>query len=175
MRTYRMLHAAILTLLVGLSLNNPAYAIDAIDKNGKVIGEVIDIDLGTGTLFVARRHQNHIYLINVERYRLIGTDIIWYESPDCTGTPYMLSYPGENDEMIVRRSGTGADGHIYILISDVVLERTLRSLWSTTRNLCRNMDAPEEGEGNNPPEEFTTTVNSVGRLQDQFSPPYNIR
>ena len=159
-------------LLVSASLGQtiqPPGGLTVVDANGRRVGSVIAPDT-VGTDEVALQVDGHIFRLNFTRTTIQApvTLNIYFESPDCTGTPY-LSANDINFDSLIPESVIDPPGQtIYVAdLTDTPTQRWMRSQLGVT-TAC--VQSPTVG--------FQSTAVRAVPLLDlattPFTPPFRV-
>jgi hypothetical protein len=154
----------------------PKEQLSIFDSNGKRVAPVLDTGYvfgAAGATTIALTVEGRLAVLGVQRTVLNGTDqALFFESSDCTGTPYFIEQGSPGQTILPHTAVLGVNGLLYAVDQTapeavpIAWQSQLMALPPGTQTLCQVSD-------------FTNPANGVRArpgisLYDYFRPPYGI-
>jgi len=167
-----MLKIASIIAMVAVCMSSAAFATSVMDKNGKLIGEIISfnewfgapIDGGLQAVVVAQ-HEGTPYVLRVGRETIGATHQLFFEKMDCTGTAGIPMFPEDRKEILIFPSAVGPDGIFSIMNHDRMVEIVTESFWNEVTEACESIE---------PTTQWLTPVTAIGNLNAEFEVPFSL-
>jgi hypothetical protein len=147
-----------------------------VDGQGRVVGDVIGFSEFDGSATVAFWHQptRSAYTLSFTRdYIYSGPNGVYYDEPDCKGTPITIWNEYERDNALHKPAAIGGPYQtIYIPVPGAAPHPIWpKSNWRPIEGDCTNLDWEEPDEPHTP----VILMMPIGNFADYFQSPYSVR
>jgi len=167
-----MLKIASIITMVAVCVSSAAFAASVVDKNGKLIGEIISFNVWFGAptdgnlqTVVLAEHEETPYALRVGRQTIGATHQLFFESMDCTGTAGIPMFPEDSKEILISPSALGPDEMFWIMKHDDMVEVVTESFWNEVTGECESIE---------PTMQSLTLVRAIGKLNTEYEAPFSV-
>ena len=173
-----MLKIASIMAMVAVCVSSAAFAASIVDKNGKPIGEIISFNVWFGTptdgslqndgslqAIVVAQHEQTPYSLRVGHQTIGGTNQLFFESMDCTGTAGIPMFPEDSQEVLIYPSALGPEEMFWIIKPDEMVEVVTESFWNEVTGECETIE---------PTMQSLALVRAIGRLNSECEAPFSV-
>jgi hypothetical protein len=167
-----MLKTASIIAMVAVCVSSVAFAASIVDKNGKLIGEIISFNVWPGApidgglqAVVVAQHEGTPYSLRVGRQTIGATHQLFFESRDCTGTAGIPMFPEDSQELLISPSALGPDEMFWIMKPEEMVEMVTESFWNEVTGECETIE---------PTMQSLALVRAIGRLNSECEAPFSV-